>query len=65
MKPKFRNNTLLDRVVCDTPGCVAHIKYTGSISGPLYGDHNGPKEDHRNLLNPWSSGSSAIWRIMS
>ena len=30
---------------CETPGCVAHIKCTGSISGPLYEDRNGLKED--------------------
>jgi len=51
--------------VCETPDCVAHIKCTGLISGHLCGDCNGLKEGDRHHLNSWSSGSSAIWRIIS
>ena len=51
--------------MCETPDCVAHIKCTGLISGHLCGDCNGLKEGDRHHLNSWSSGSSAIWRIIS
>jgi len=51
--------------VCEIPGCVAHIKCTASISGPLCGARNRPKEDDRHHLNCWPSDSSAIWRITS
>jgi len=44
--------------------CVAHIKGTGSISGPLCEDHNRLKEDDRHHLKSWLSGSSAVWRII-
>ena len=68
MKPRFRNrqpsNYTCVGYVCETPGCVEHIKCTGSISGPLIDNHNGPKEDDGHSLKSWSSGSSAIWRII-
>ena len=48
----------------ETSGCVEHIKCIGSISRPLCGNHKGPKEYDGHHLNSWSSGSSAIWRII-
>ena len=63
MKPRFRNaNLLLSHVglECETPGCVAHIKCTELISGPVCGDRNGQNEDHRHHLNSWSSDSSNV-----
>ena len=69
MKPRFRNANLLIINVLDS--CVklltvhvAHIKYTGSISGPLCGDCNGLKENDRHYVCSWLSGSSIIWRII-
>ena len=55
MNPRFRNANLLIIHVLDS--CVkllavhvAHIKYTGSISGPLCGDRNWLKENDRHYV---------------
>ena len=41
MEPKFRerqpSNYTCIGLVCEIPGCVAHIKRTGSISGSVCG----------------------------
>jgi len=58
----FKKNSTLNCI--ETPGCVEHIKCTGSIRELLCENHNEAKQDDGHRLNSWPSDSSAIWRII-